>query len=259
MKFGAWKARDSSYCADRHISIGGDMAGTNLKKRIRNGELVYGASVSMTIDRDSLIERIEKGGYDFVWVDSQHAPYNEDRLVAFCNMADALDIPVNFRIKHTRNTYLIGNYLDLGPSGIEVPQVELEETVDEAVAYFYYPQQGRRSWGGAARKNESGMERLDYADWWNNYGMLWMQIEAIEAVTHARRLAKTGVDCLSFGPTDLTFSIESHPNHALQTVDACVQYVVKELEGSPTVVCFRNGNPSTRQKYADMGVTVFLE
>ena len=235
------------------------MSEINLKKRIQDGDYVYGASVSMSIDRDSLAERIDKGSYDFVAVDSQHSPYSEDRLVAFCNMADELDIPVNFRIKHTRNAYLIGNYLDLGPSGIEVPQVELEETVDEAVASFYYPQQGIRSWGGGARKNSAGMERLQYADWWNNYGMLWMQIESIEAVTHSRRLAKTGVDCLSFGPTDLTFSMEGHPNHDLQTVDACVQYVVKELESTTSTVCFRNGNPSTRNKYADMGVTVFLE
>ena len=235
------------------------MSATNLKQRIRNGEHVFGVSVSIMAPRESLAARVEEGGYDFVAVDSQHSAFSEERLVDFCNMADALDIPVNFRIKHTRNAYLIGNYLDLGPSGIEVPQVELEMTVDEAVDAFYYPQQGIRSWGGAARKNSVGTERLEYADWWNNYGMLWMQIESIEAVTHARRLAKSGVDCLSFGPTDLTFSMESHPNHALQTVDACVQYVAKELEGSSTTVCFRNGNPSTREKYADMGVTVFLE
>jgi 2-keto-3-deoxy-L-rhamnonate aldolase RhmA len=235
------------------------MSATNLKQRIRNGEHVFGVSVSMMIPRESLAARVEENGYDFVAVDSQHSAFSEERLVDFCNMADTLDIPVNFRIKHTRNAYLVGNYLDLGPSGIEVPQVELEMTVDEAVDTFYYPQEGTRSWGGAARKNSAGTERLEYADWWNNYGMLWMQIESIEAVTHARRLAKSGVDCLSFGPTDLTFSMESHPNHALQTVDACVQYVAKELEGSSTTVCFRNGNPSTREKYADMGVTVFLE
>jgi 2-keto-3-deoxy-L-rhamnonate aldolase RhmA len=235
------------------------MSATNLKQRIRNGEHVFGVSVSMMIPRESLAARVEENGYDFVAVDSQHSAFSEERLVDFCNMANTLDIPVNFRIKHTRNAYLIGNYLDLGPSGIEVPQVELEMTVDEAVDAFYYPQQGIRSWGGAARKNSAGTERLEYVDWWNNYGMLWMQIESIEAVTHAGRLAKSGVDCLSFGPTDLTFSMESHPNHALQTVDACVQYVAKELEGSSTTVCFRNGNPSTREKYADMGVTVFLE
>lgn len=235
------------------------MSPVNLKQRIRNGEHIFGVSVSMMIDHDTLTERVKEGGYDFVAVDSQHSPYSEDRLVAFCNMADELDIPVNFRIKHTRNAYLVGNYLDLGPSGIEVPQVELEETVDDAINAFYYPQQGLRSWGGGARKNSAGMERLEYADWWNNFGMLWMQIESIEAVTNSRRLAKNGVDCLSFGPTDLTFSMEGHPNHSLQTVDACVEYVVKELEDSPAAVCFRNGNPSTREKYADMGVTVFLE
>lgn len=235
------------------------MSTANLKERIAKGEQVFGVSVSMMIDSNSLAERVESNGYDFVAVDSQHSAFSEDRLVAFCNMADELDIPVNFRIKHTRNAYLVGNYLDLGPSGIEVPQVELETTVNEAVDAFYYPQRGIRSWGGGARKNSAGIERLEYADWWNNYGMLWMQIESIEAVTNARRLAKEGVDCLSFGPTDLTFSIESHPNHALQSVDACVKYVTRELEGSSTTVCFRNGNPSTREKYADMGVTVFLE
>ncbi len=235
------------------------MSAKNLKQRIRDGEHVYGASVSMMTPRDNLVKRVEDGGYDFVAVDSQHSAFSEAQLVAFCDMADELDIPVNFRIKHTRNAYLIGNYLDLGPSGIEVPQVELESTVNESVSAFYYPQQGIRSWGGGARKNSSGRERLEYADWWNNYGVLWMQIESIEAVTHAGRLAKLGVDCLSFGPADLTFSIESHPHHALQTVDACVAYVAKALEGNPTAVCFRNGNPGTREKYADMGVTVFLE
>ena len=235
------------------------MSAANLKQRIHNGEHVYGANVSMATSRDALVARVEEGGYDFVAVDSQHSPYNEDRLVAFCNMANELEIPVNFRIKHTRNAYLIGNYLDLGPFGIEVPQVELDETVDEAVAAFYYPQQGIRSWGGAPRVNSAGKERLEYAEWWNTNGILWMQIESIEAVTHARYLAKPGVDCLSFGPADLTFSIEGHPNHALQTVDACVEYVAKALEGTTTAVCFRNGSPSTRQKYADMGVTVFLE
>ena len=235
------------------------MSAANLKQRIHNGELVYGANVSMAASADTLRAKVEDDGYDFVAVDSQHSPYNEDRLVAFCNMANELGIFVNFRIKHTRNAYLIGNYLDLGPSGIEVPQVELDGTVNESVDAFYYPQQGLRSWGGAARVNSEGAERLAYADWWNTNGVLWMQIESIEAVTHARQLAKPGVDCLSFGPADLTFSIESHPNHALQTVDACVEYVAKALEGTTTAVCFRNGSPSTRQKYADMGVTVFLE
>ena len=66
-------------------------------------------------------------------------------------MARELNLPVQIRIKHTLHAYLIGNYLDLGPSGIMVPEVESEAIVDEAVNAFYYPQMGKRSWGGIHR------------------------------------------------------------------------------------------------------------
>ena len=44
-------------------------------------------------------------------------PYSEDRLVALSGMVGEFDLPLQFRIKHTRHTYLIGNYLDLGALG----------------------------------------------------------------------------------------------------------------------------------------------
>ena len=70
------------------------MSATNLKQRIHNGEHVYGANVSMARpSREALIAKVEDGGYDFVAVDSQHSPYNEDRLVAFCDLANELENP----------------------------------------------------------------------------------------------------------------------------------------------------------------------
>jgi 2-keto-3-deoxy-L-rhamnonate aldolase RhmA len=236
------------------------MAEKTLKQRIHDGEHIYGIAAPISSDRARLKAILDQGDYDFVSTDSQHSAYNEERLVAFCEMANELDIPVQFRIKHTYNAYLIGNYLDLGPSGVEVPQVELESTVDEAIAYFYYPQIGIRSWGGAARKGmEERSDRLEYAQWWGEYGVLWMQIESISAVTNARKFAKAGVDCLSFGPADLTFSIEGHAQHPFQTVDDCVRHVAEQLADTSIAVCYRNGTPDTRAKYAEMGVTVFLE
>jgi 2-dehydro-3-deoxyglucarate aldolase/4-hydroxy-2-oxoheptanedioate aldolase len=232
----------------------------SLKQRIRKGEVVIGVSAPITADRQRLEDILSRDTYDFVSVDSQHAAFNEDRLVQFCAIAEELDIPVQFRIKHTRHAYLIGNLLDLGPSGVEIPQVEDEATVDEALTYFYYPQFGNRSWGGTARRGIQGRDdRRTYAEWWNNYGVLWLQIESIEAITKARKLAKPGVDCLSFGPSDLSFSLEAHPEHPFKTVDDCVRHVVQQLQGSPTKVCFRNYTPDLRNTYINMGVTVLLE
>ena len=237
------------------------MAESNLKQRIGAGEEVIGANLGMDHTVDQLKKVVESGKFDFLWVDGQHSAFSEDRLVAFCDRADTLDADVVFRIKHTYHSYLVGNLLDLGPTGIEVPQVETESTVDEAVDFFYYPQKGMRSWGGEARRKvgEVGGERLQYAAWWNDYGVLMIQLESIPSVTGARTLAKAGVDCLSFGPNDLMYSIEAHPNHPFRNVDDCVRHVVDQLRGSNTQVCFRNYAPESRQKYVDMGVTVFLE
>ena len=231
-----------------------------LKERIRNDELVIGVSTPMNASLDRLKQVLEQDDYGFVSVDSQHGAFNEERLVEFCGKAADLGMPVHFRIKHTRHAYLIGNLLDLGPSIIEVPQVEKESTVAEAVDYFYYPHFGKRSWGGAARAQVSERpDRLDYAAWWNNHGVLWMQVESLRSVTGALKLAKPGVDCLSWGPADLSFDREAHPDHPLKTDDDCVAHVAKLLKNSPTQLCIRSYDPALRTRYRDMGATVLLE
>ncbi len=230
-----------------------------LKKKIRDGEQVVGVPATVTTSRDELMAVMEKGPYGFVSLDAQHTALNEERVAEFCGMAEEMGVFVMFRIKHTRHAYMVGNYLDLGPCGVEVPQTELDSTAEEARGAFYYPPEGGRSYGGLARRESEGKDPEEYIAWWNRFGVLWLQIESIEAVTRAHLLARPGVDCLSFGPIDLTFNIKAHPNHVLQTVDDCVAYVAKSLEGTGVAVCHRNLDPETRGKFADMGVTVFLE
>jgi 2-keto-3-deoxy-L-rhamnonate aldolase RhmA len=230
-----------------------------LKRKIHAGERVIGVAVPVSITRERFEAVLAHGPYDFVSIDSQHTPLNEERVAEFCAMAEELDLFVQFRIKHTRHAYLIGNYLDLGPCGVEVPQAEQDATVEEALRAFYYPPLGGRSYGGAARRAARGKEPFAYADWWNRYGLLWLQIESVEAVTHARQLARPGVDCLSFGPIDLAFNLRAHPHHPFRTVDECIRYVCQALEGTTVRACVRNGSPDTRDKYAELGATVFLE
>ena len=230
-----------------------------LKRKIRDGEQVFGVSVPMSVTSEQLRAIVDVGPYEFVWIDSQHTPFNEERVAEFCAMAEAQDLFVVLRIKHTRHTYLVGNYLDLGPCGVEVPQTELDATVAEALRAFYYPPAGRRSYGGPARRGARGKDPGAYARWWNPYGVLWLQVESVEAVTRARQLAQPGVDCLSFGPVDLSFSLEAHPHHPFRTVDNCIQHVARALEGTTVRLCVRNRTPDARARYADMGATVFLE
>ncbi len=230
---------------------------SSLKHRVRSGEIVTGLGVSMDSDRDDLERFLEQGGIDFFNVDCQHGSRSEDRIVSFCASAEALGVPVILRIKHTRHTYLIGNYLDLGPAGILVPEVKVEATVREAVHFFYYPQFGGRSWGGSARHGiRDRSDRLEYAAWWNDTGVLWLQLESVEAVINCRKLALDGVDVLTFGPNDLMFDIERYRRPPFRTLDECVRHVAREMEGTGVAVSLALQDPSEREKYVDMGLTV---
>lgn len=233
---------------------------TPLKQRIHAGEILIGVSVPIKSTQSQLETILGKDDYAFVWIDSQHAPLNEERLVEFCQMAESMGVHVQLRIKHTRFTYLIGNILDLGPTGVEVPQVEEESTVIEAVNNFLYPLEGVRSWGGTTRWGLKNFPKpADYMAWWNNTGVLWIQIESIHAVGKAKLLAKPGVDCLSWGPMDLSLDRQRFPDHPFQTDDDCVRHVLKQLKGTNTKLMYRNYTADLRNKYIDMGVTMLLE
>ncbi len=231
-----------------------------LKQRILSGERVVGCSVRTWSTQGDIEEALGRGDYSFIAVDAQHSPFDEHQLVNICDIANGMGTPVQLRIKHTRDTYLIGRMLDLGPSMIEVPQTEDLETVREAVEFFNYPQEGRRSWGpshGAALADHPG--RLEYAEWWNEHAVLWMQLETLLGVARAAQMAAIGADVLSWGPNDLAFDREANPNHSLKTDDDCIQFVLDQLKGTHTKLCLRTYSQEQMDRYSEMGATMFLD
>lgn len=231
-----------------------------LKNRIGSKQKVVGASVRMWATQADIEAAMSVANYDFLAVDAQHSPFSEENLVNVCEIANIMGIPIQLRIKHARLTFLIGNMLDLGPSLIEVPQVEELASVREAVANFYYPQKGRRSWGPSRSPQISRYHgRIEYAEWWNTHGILWMQIESLLAVTRAREMAGLGADVLSWGPNDLTFNREAHPDHFLKTDDDCIKHVLNVLLGTETTLCLRTYSEEQMAKYSEFGATMFLD
>ena len=235
-----------------------------LRQRIREGEVLVALRGSLDTTKSQLADIWATDRYDYIWIDGQHTAFSEESLVAYCIAAEELGIDVQLRIPHTRHAYLVGRYMDLGCSAVLVPEVMEEETVDDAVAYSYYPQKGRRSWGGDARRgmrsDAKGMDRLQYASWWNDYVILGIQVESVEAVTNVQKLAKPGVSVVTFGPNDLSFNMEGHEGYPLTSVDDCMRNVAAQLAGTGIGLAMGTGTrPEEREKYLDMGITLFQE
>jgi 2-keto-3-deoxy-L-rhamnonate aldolase RhmA len=75
-------------------------------------------------------------------------------------------------------------------------------------------------------------------------------------------LIRPGITHVTFGPNDLEFSLEleRHANQPFRTVEACMQHVADELKGSGIPISMgTTTTPDERQKYRDLGVTIFME
>lgn len=235
-----------------------------LRERIAAGDVLVALRGSLHTTKDELATIWATGRYDYIWIDGQHTAFSEADLVTYCAAAEDLGIDVQLRIPHTRDAHKVGRYLDLGPSAVLVPEVMNESEVDDAIAYAYYGPIGRRSWGGGARRGlrsvAKGMDRLAYANWWNSYVNVSIQVESVEAVTNIRNLAKPGITVVTFGPNDLSFSLEAHPEYPLKTVDECMRNVAAQLQGTNIRLAMGTGTkPEERQKYLDIGITMFQE
>ncbi len=235
------------------------------KQRLKSGEEVLMLITSFDMGRSELEDSLALGSYDAIFIDGQHSTFSEDQITKFCAVTEELGVPTQMRIPHTRFTYMVGRYCDFGLSSVMVPEVMEETSVDEAIECFYYGTLGRRSWGGGARAGlqlfDSPVDRPQYAEWWNNFGVLCLQLESVEGVTRSRKFARReGVDYLAFGPNDLLFSLERHPGYSLGTVEDCVRNVADQVKDLGVPLCW--AIPTTeegRDKYRELGISVFWE
>ena len=236
----------------------------SLKQKIKDGDIVVAVRPVITSTQAELESALSKGSYDLVYVDGQHTPFTDPQLVSISRLAEQAGLPVQFRIPHTRNAYLIGRYLDMGLSGVLVPEVEDPAVAQEAVDYAYYSPIGKRSLGGRARfgqvQNGTRLSDREYIKFFNQHVIVAVQIESVVAVERALELAVPGLDYLAWGPADLGLDLERNPDYRFKTVDECTRHVWEQVRDKG----IRMGmaiptEPDERQKYIDLGITMFQE
>ena len=200
-----------------------------LKQRIHAGEALHIGVLGIGMTPEEMAEARRGQDWDVAFVDLQHAPYTEPDMLACCRVGDEMDLPILFRVEHPRATWKIGRALDFGATCVLVPLCEDPDLVAEAVRSFYYPPLGERSFGpGRALGWRSDYTPREYADWWNERGVLAIQIESVQAVLRIRELVQPGVDLVLFGANDLGFSIEATPDCPFADVAACQRHVVEQ-------------------------------
>ncbi|MGD8243489.1 MAG: aldolase/citrate lyase family protein [Desulfobacterales bacterium] len=187
----------------------------------------------LTLPSAAVAEVLAEVGYDWFFVDGEHAPLGIDALVAILQAAQHR-CPCLVRVPANEEAW-IKRALDAGADGIIAPLVNSPETARQVVAWSKYPPEGRRSVGGG-RAHGYGRTFDRYLQTANQRIAVIVQIEHVDGVRAIEAILDVaGIDAVFIGPYDLSGSL-GKPG---RIDDPEVQAHIRDVRDA----CLRRGKP----------------
>ena len=193
-----------------------------LKEKLRNGQTVLGTALSAPTS--GVAASACKADIDFLWIDTEHAPYATESLDMIPVIARQHGVAPMIRVAWN-DPALIKKAYDVGAVAVMVPQVSTAEEAARAVEYAFYPPKGQRgvspSWPHLAGVDWNHAIRTA-----NDETVLIVQIESQQAYDNIEEIAAVpGIDVLFIGPMDMSASL----GVITQMQDPRLQEMMKEF------------------------------
>jgi 4-hydroxy-2-oxoheptanedioate aldolase len=149
-----------------------------------------------------VVELIAGAGFDWLLVDSEHAPNDLPQVVAQLQVAAAYPTEAVVRVP-AADPVVIKRYLDAGARSLLVPFVEDAEAARAVVAATRYPPEGMRGVSVGHRANRFGRVK-GYMQEAPSQLCLVVQLETRRALREVEAIASVGgIDAVFIGPSDL--------------------------------------------------------
>lgn len=176
----------------------------NVRKKLGE-EAIYGV-FSKTCD-PGIIECMGHNNFDFVILDLEHGPNTVQTMQNLIRAAELSEILPIVRIKEGVES-VIGEVLDIGAGGIQIPQVTTAEMAKHYVELSKFAPLGKRGVCRFVRAaHYSSMDRKQYFDEANE-SIIIAQIEGDEAIQNIDEIIEVeGIDIIFLGPYDLSQSL----------------------------------------------------
>ncbi|WP_051914013.1 HpcH/HpaI aldolase family protein [Thermorudis peleae] len=201
-----------------------------LKRKLAAGEAVIGCFVPYP--SAELAELVARLGFDFVLIDCEHGPTSIESAYHMVLASEAGGATPLIRVPQNVQQVIL-RYLDIGPGGIMVPQVNSADEARAVVRAAKYHPEGRRGVAGV-RAAGFGVEAplSEYVRQANAETLVIVQIESVEAVERLPAILDVpGIDLLFVGPNDLAQSM-GYPGQPLHPeVQAMVDRIVAMVDG----------------------------
>jgi 2-dehydro-3-deoxyglucarate aldolase len=176
---------------------------TDFRSRLRNRELLVGTMVTLTTPESA--EILAEAGFDWLFLDGEHGVLGAPELQAVIGRVGHM-IPCIVRVPALEEG-AIKKALDVGATGIIVPQVNSSSAAERAVQLCKFPAQGTRG-VGLGRAYGYGWSFNDYVNKANETIAVIVQAEHVDAVENIHEIIRVkGIDAVLAGPYDLSASL----------------------------------------------------
>ena len=176
----------------------------HFKRRLRAGDVQFG--LWCTIPDTSVVEAMAGAGFDWMTLDTEHAPTEVSTVLPMLQAAAPYATQCIVRVVEN-DTALIKRHLDQGAQTILLPYIQSRAEAEAAVAAMRYAPEGIRGVAGGTRAARYGRIK-GYTATANSEMCLILQIETAEAASKLEEIASVdGVDAVFIGPADLAASM----------------------------------------------------
>jgi 4-hydroxy-2-oxoheptanedioate aldolase len=200
-----------------------------VKEKLAAGDVVYGCFIPTISPID--IEILAVAGFDFALIDTEHGPISAESAYPMVLAAEARGMEAFARVGQNDKQVIL-KLLDIGMSGIMVPQVTTASDAKNAIDAMKYWPEGTRGLAGG-RTFDWGLDRpaAELVQPLNDRVLNMIQFEHIDALANLEEiLAVPHLDVLFVGPNDLAQSMgfPGQPGHP--EVTQIADYVVARAQ-----------------------------
>lgn len=225
-----------------------------VRRRLRQGEPVFGGTI--TTPSLDVAARMATAGYDFLWLETEHAPLT---LESVRNIVLATrDLPaVPFVRLPVADTWHAKQALDAGVHGVVFPFVSTPALALTAAEACRYPPVGRRG-SGAGLATSSWPDPEGYYDSADRNIVSAVIIEEASALECLDEIAATaGIDVIFIGTGDLSFSFGLRGNQADPRVEEAAREVAAAARRHGKIAGRPAGAAEQTKRYMDEGFLFF--
>jgi len=176
-----------------------------IKNKLKNGDTVLGTwSVLPSTEATDVIC---SSGLDFIIIDSEHGPISFETAQNMAMVCDSRDVSPIMRVPSIDESNILKS-LDIGMHGIQIPNIESRENVEEIVKYAKYPPLGERGFSPFTRSGNYSNKGEPVTEIANENTLIGINIESETAIKNIDQILMVKeLDIVFIGLFDLSKSL----------------------------------------------------